>query len=164
MEVFDKHMPEKNQVGSRHPWIASERCLLTLASFPYAGLQIGVVADTTPVTEQDLLFLGPKVRVDAASARALRIAVSKLRRWFLVQGTITDQGIADNLSVGLAYLESWLRGIGCVPLHNLVCSSFGVVDCASSWWICCVLGLHARASGICADGGRCHRRNRAMPE
>jgi hypothetical protein len=37
-----------------------------------------------------------------------------------VQGTITDQGIADNLSVGLAYLESWLRGTGCVPLHNLV--------------------------------------------
>jgi malate synthase len=36
------------------------------------------------------------------------------------QGDITEDGLATNISVGIAYLEAWLRGIGCVPLHNLM--------------------------------------------
>src|SRR4029453_15391193 len=36
------------------------------------------------------------------------------------QGDITEAGLATNISVGIAYLEAWLRGIGCVPLHNLM--------------------------------------------
>ncbi|MFC8303877.1 malate synthase A [Specibacter sp. NPDC057265] len=36
------------------------------------------------------------------------------------QGTITEQGIRDNLWVGLQYLESWLRGHGAVALNNLM--------------------------------------------
>jgi malate synthase len=35
-------------------------------------------------------------------------------------GDITEAGLAVNISVGIAYLEAWLRGIGCVPLHNLM--------------------------------------------
>jgi malate synthase len=36
------------------------------------------------------------------------------------QGTITDGGLRTNLSVGVQYLEAWLRGSGCVPLYNLM--------------------------------------------
>jgi len=36
------------------------------------------------------------------------------------QGTISEAGLRQNLSVGLAYLEAWLRGQGCVPLHDLM--------------------------------------------
>jgi malate synthase len=36
------------------------------------------------------------------------------------QGTITDQGLRVNINVGLRYLESWLRGQGCVPIFNLM--------------------------------------------
>jgi len=36
------------------------------------------------------------------------------------QGDITEAGLVTNISVGIAYLEAWLRGIGCVPLHNLM--------------------------------------------
>ncbi len=36
------------------------------------------------------------------------------------QGTITDQGLRVNINVGLRYLESWLRGSGCVPIFNLM--------------------------------------------
>ncbi len=36
------------------------------------------------------------------------------------QGAITEAGLAMNVSVGIAYIEAWLRGIGCVPLHNLM--------------------------------------------
>jgi malate synthase len=35
-------------------------------------------------------------------------------------GDITEAGLVLNISVGIAYLEAWLRGIGCVPLHNLM--------------------------------------------
>jgi malate synthase len=33
---------------------------------------------------------------------------------------ITEAGIRQNVAVGIGYLESWLRGIGCVPLFNLM--------------------------------------------
>ncbi len=36
------------------------------------------------------------------------------------QGTITEGGLRTNLSVGVQYLEAWLRGSGCVPLYNLM--------------------------------------------
>ncbi|HEY5228269.1 MAG TPA: malate synthase A [Opitutaceae bacterium] len=35
-------------------------------------------------------------------------------------GTITDNGIRTNLSVGIQYLEAWFGGSGCVPLYNLM--------------------------------------------
>jgi malate synthase len=35
-------------------------------------------------------------------------------------GTITEAGLKQNVAVGLGYVEAWLRGIGCVPLFNLM--------------------------------------------
>jgi malate synthase len=35
-------------------------------------------------------------------------------------GSITEGGLRQNLSVGLAYLAAWLRGVGCVPIRNLM--------------------------------------------
>jgi malate synthase len=35
-------------------------------------------------------------------------------------GTITGAGLRQNVAVGLGYVEAWLRGIGCVPLFNLM--------------------------------------------
>jgi len=35
-------------------------------------------------------------------------------------GTITQAGLKQNVAVGLGYVEAWLRGIGCVPLFNLM--------------------------------------------
>ena len=35
-------------------------------------------------------------------------------------GQITLAGVQQNVAVGLGYLEAWLRGIGCVPLFNLM--------------------------------------------
>jgi malate synthase len=36
------------------------------------------------------------------------------------QGDITEEGFLVNIDVGLQYLESWLRGNGCVPIYNLM--------------------------------------------
>jgi malate synthase len=35
-------------------------------------------------------------------------------------GTRTEEGLRQNVRVGLQYIEAWLRGIGCVPLYNLM--------------------------------------------
>jgi malate synthase len=35
-------------------------------------------------------------------------------------GEVTENGIHSNVSVGLQYLESWLRGVGAVAIYNLM--------------------------------------------
>ena len=35
-------------------------------------------------------------------------------------GDVTDEGVRNNVSVGLRYLESWLRGVGAVAIYNLM--------------------------------------------
>ena len=36
------------------------------------------------------------------------------------EGTITEAGLRTNISVGIQYMEAWMRGVGCVPLYNLM--------------------------------------------
>ncbi|KAI8362624.1 malate synthase A [Blakeslea trispora] len=36
------------------------------------------------------------------------------------KGTITEDSIRENIQIGLAYMEAWLRGVGCVPIFNLM--------------------------------------------
>jgi malate synthase len=38
----------------------------------------------------------------------------------LPKGAITEGGLRRNIDVGLQYLESWLRGNGCVPIYDLM--------------------------------------------
>jgi malate synthase len=68
MEVFDRLMPQPNQIGKQLP--------------DYSA------------TAADLLQVPG--------------------------GQITEAGLRQNVAVGLGYLEAWLRGIGCVPLFNLM--------------------------------------------
>jgi malate synthase len=68
MEVFDRVMPQPNQINKQLP--------------------------DFHVTSEDLL------RVP--------------------EGIITEAGLERNIAVGLGYVESWLRGIGCVPLFHLM--------------------------------------------
>ncbi len=35
-------------------------------------------------------------------------------------GEISEAGLRMNINIGLQYLESWLRGNGCVPIYNLM--------------------------------------------
>jgi malate synthase len=56
--------------------------------------QIGVTRDDVHVTAADLLVVP--------------------------DGEVTFQGLRTNIDVGIQYLESWLRGTGCVPIYNLM--------------------------------------------
>jgi malate synthase len=38
----------------------------------------------------------------------------------VTEGQITEEGLRWNIDVGLQYVESWLRGSGCVPIYNLM--------------------------------------------
>jgi malate synthase len=48
----------------------------------------------------------------------VRVTAQDLLR--VPRGPITQQGLRTNVNVGLRYLESWLRGSGCVPIFNLM--------------------------------------------
>jgi malate synthase len=46
--------------------------------------------------------------------------------------------LRNNISVSIQYLEAWLGGNGCVPLHNLM------EDAATAeirWALCIILGF-----------------------
>jgi malate synthase len=48
------------------------------------------------------------------------IAAADLLDVHVPEGEITDEGVRMNVSVGLRYLESWLRGTGAVAIYNLM--------------------------------------------
>jgi malate synthase len=50
------------------------------------------------------------------------------------EGKITSEGLRWNIDVGLQYLESWLRGSGCVPIYNLMEDAATAEICRSQVW------------------------------
>ena len=51
-------------------------------------------------------------------------------------GAITEEGLRNCIRVGVQYLESWLRGNGCVPLYNLMEDAATAEICRSQLWQC----------------------------
>ena len=50
------------------------------------------------------------------------------------QGTRTEAGLRRSIGVGLRYLESWLRGTGCVPIDNLMEDAATAEICRAQIW------------------------------
>ncbi|MBI1745519.1 MAG: malate synthase A [Acidobacteria bacterium] len=50
------------------------------------------------------------------------------------EGNITEAGLRININVGLRYLESWLRGSGCVPILNLMEDAATAEICRTQIW------------------------------
>jgi len=48
----------------------------------------------------------------------VRVSATDLLR--VPEGTRTEEGLRLNVRVGIQYIESWLRGQGCVPLYSLM--------------------------------------------
>jgi malate synthase len=49
-------------------------------------------------------------------------------------GSITEKGLRWNIDVGIQYLESWLRGLGCVPIYNLMEDAATAEICRAQVW------------------------------
>lgn len=59
-----------------------------------------------------------KNQIRMTGERHSRIAAKDLLQ--IPEGKITEAGVRRNLDVALQYMESWLRGNGCVPIYNLM--------------------------------------------
>ncbi|KAK5175104.1 uncharacterized protein LTR77_000241 [Saxophila tyrrhenica] len=64
-----------------------------------------------------------------------------------VPGKITEDGIRKNLSIGLGYMEGWLRGIGCVPINYLMEDAATAEVSRSQLWQWC-------RHGVPTEGGK----------
>ena len=61
-------------------------------------------------------------------------------------GTITEAGVRMNLEVGVRYVEAWIGGLGCVPIHHLM------EDAATSEISRCQLWQWLRFGAMLDDG------------
>jgi len=52
----------------------------------------------------------------------------------VTKGEITFEGLRWNIDVGLQYLESWLRSLGCVPIYNLMEDAATAEICRAQVW------------------------------
>jgi malate synthase len=59
-----------------------------------------------------------KNQIHPPAAKQSRITSADLVQ--IPQGRITEAGLRRNIDVALQYIESWLRGNGCVPIYNLM--------------------------------------------
>ena len=50
------------------------------------------------------------------------------------EGAITEEGLRACIRVGVQYLESWLRGNGCVPLYHLMEDAATAEICRAQLW------------------------------
>jgi malate synthase len=85
--------------------------------------------DGTWVAHPDLVPVAKKVFADALGDRPhqkerlreeVRVSAEQLRDFRVPNGTLTENGLRHNISVGLQYIEAWLRGNGAVAIYNLM--------------------------------------------
>jgi malate synthase len=50
----------------------------------------------------------------------VHVEASQLTDFKVPGGTITEAGLRQNVSVGIQYVESWLRGVGAAAIYNLM--------------------------------------------
>lgn len=62
---------------------------------------------------------------------------------FQPKGPITEQGLRQNINIGIQYIGAWLAGIGCVPIFNLMeDAATAEISRAQIWhWIRSPLGV-----------------------
>jgi malate synthase len=63
-------------------------------------------------------FMPEKNQIRMPAEARSRITMGDLLK--IPKGEITEAGLRRNIDVALQYMESWLRGNGCVPIYNLM--------------------------------------------
>ncbi|HVT97096.1 MAG TPA: malate synthase A [Acidobacteriaceae bacterium] len=75
----------------------------------------GLVAIAREVFDR---YMPEKNQIRIPAEKQSRIASTDLLQ--VPEGPITEAGLQRNIDVALQYIESWLRGNGCVPIYNLM--------------------------------------------
>ena len=68
------------------------------------------------------------------------------------QGTITEEGLRNNIRVGVQYIEAWLGGNGCVPLYNLMEDAATAEICRVQIWQWLKHGTHLEDGRLINEG------------
>jgi malate synthase len=77
--------------------------------------------DLVPVaTEEFDRVLGDRPNQVERLREDVSVAAGDLLDVRVPGGEVTEDGVRNNVSVGLRYLESWLRGVGAVAIYNLM--------------------------------------------
>jgi malate synthase len=77
--------------------------------------------DLVPVaTEEFDAVLGRRPNQVERLREEVDVVAADLLDVRIPEGEITEDGVRNNVSVGLRYLESWLRGTGAVAIYNLM--------------------------------------------
>src|SRR2546428_244390 len=80
------------------------------------------------------IFMNGMEGLNQLNARHRDLKVTAGDLLMVPKGTITEQGLRGNISVSLRYLESWLRGVGCVSINNLMEDTATVEISRSQIW------------------------------
>ncbi len=77
--------------------------------------------DLVPVAmaEFDKVLGSKKNQLDRTRAE-VKVTDTQISAVGVPGGTITDAGVKANVSVGIQYIESWLRGVGAAAIYNLM--------------------------------------------
>lgn len=103
---------------------ANEKALAKVAADKKREVSLG--HDGTWVAHPGLIEVAKNI-FDEGMPQANQIYV-KRNEWNILSedllrvptGEITEDGLRTNVNVAILYLESWLRGTGCVPLYHLM--------------------------------------------
>lgn len=77
--------------------------------------------DLVPLAQEEFdRVLGDRANQVARKRDDVRVSAADLLRFQVPGGTITEAGLGTNVSVGIRYVESWLRGVGAAAIDNLM--------------------------------------------
>jgi malate synthase len=100
----------------------------------------------------DEVMTGP----NQLAVRREEVTVSSRDLLAVPDGQITEEGVRGCIRVGVQYLESWLRGNGCVPLYHLMEDAATAEICRAQLWQCLHHGART-SDGVPLDVARFDR-------
>ena len=112
------------QIPIRHDPEANEKAIQKVRDDKLREVKAG--HDGTWVAHPGLVSVAKEIfDADMAGANQIdrrrdEVQVTQKDLLTVPEGEITEEGLRVNVDVGIQYLESWLRGAGCVPIYNLM--------------------------------------------
>ncbi|MFQ5585194.1 MAG: malate synthase A, partial [Calditrichia bacterium] len=79
-------------------------------------------------------FLGERPHQKDRLREDVQVSAKDLLNFKIGGGQITEKGLRHNISVGILYIESWLRGVGAAALFNLMEDAATAEICRSQVW------------------------------
>jgi malate synthase len=144
------------QIPSRHDHSANELALARVRADKLREVNAGHDGTwiahpglaATALAAFDSVMSGPN-QIDVKRAD-VNVSVADLLQ--APAGDITEAGLRGNIRVGVQYVESWLRGNGCVPLYGLMEDAATAEICRAQLWQWIRHGAHTNDGRLITAG------------